>query len=257
MLESYMMGELSDEEMMEVDRLAKKHPAIKEELEKIRKGIIVYAEAAGKQPSNEILKTVFSALPDSRKDIHAKSPDQDTAGPKIKRFRIWPVAATFLLLVSATLNLLFFVRLKDSREQIESLKFERSSLADQVGTAQLKLNHAASRIAQFMNEDNIQVRMDGLAISPTSFAHVFWNKKTNAIFISVDNLPEPPHGHQYQLWAIKSGQSPIDAGIFDHNNQIQKLKVIRGNVSAFAVTLEKEGGTQNATVEKTYVKGFL
>ena len=99
--------------------------------------------------------------------------------------------------------------------------------------------------------------MDGSELSPESFANVFWNKKSNAVFISVDNLPEPPHGHQYQLWAIKEGQAPIDAGIFDHNNLVQRLKIIQGEVLAFAVTLEKEGGTPNATVENTYVKGFL
>ncbi len=108
-----------------------------------------------------------------------------------------------------------------------------------------------------LNKDNVHIRMDGLPLSPESYANVFWNTKTNAVFISVDNLPEPPAGHQYQLWAIKPGQAPIDAGIFDHNKLVQELKIIRGEVQAFAVTLEKEGGSPIASVDQTYVKGFL
>jgi hypothetical protein len=38
---------------------------------------------------------------------------------------------------------------------------------------------------------------------------------------------------------------------------VQELKVIRGDVAAFAVTLEIEGGVQDASVDKTYVKVFL
>jgi anti-sigma-K factor RskA len=38
---------------------------------------------------------------------------------------------------------------------------------------------------------------------------------------------------------------------------VQELKVIKGDVRAFAVTLEKEGGSPIATVDKTYVKGFI
>ena len=127
----------------------------------------------------------------------------------------------------------------------------------QVETVQQELDYASLKVAHFLSVDNIHVRMDGSQLSPKSFANVFWNKNSNAVFISVDNLPEPPHGHQYQLWAIKENEAPIDAGIFDHNNLVQELKVIKGDVIAFAVTLEVEGGTPNATVEKTFVKGFL
>lgn len=257
-LESYIMGELSDEEMREVDYLAEKHPPIKQELEKIRTAVIAYGEATDQQPSANIPQAVLDTLRNQEKDVSTVSTGRQNAlRNKIKRLPAWSVAASILLFISISFNMFFFWRLKNSREQIESLTSERTLLANQVETAKLKLDHAATRLAQFMSEDNILVRMDGLEISPQSYAHVFWNKKTNNIFISVDNLPEPPHGHQYQLWAIKPGQSPIDAGIFDHNERIQKLKIVKGSVTAFAVTLEKEGGTQNATVEKTYLKGFL
>ena len=258
LLESYLMGELSDEEMKEVDRLAARHPVIGQELEKIRKGILTYAEATGNRPHPDVLRAALKTLQDDQEDTQTGlSKLQDTAENRIKSFPVWYVAASVLLLVSITFNLILFRKLRENREEIRSLTTQRTLLAEQVETASLKLDDAETRIAHFTNEDNIRVRMEGSEISPRSFAHVFWNKKTNTVFISVDNLPEPPHGHQYQLWAIKPGQSPIDAGIFDYNEQIQKLKVIKGDVMAFAVTLEKEGGTPHATVEKTYVKGFL
>ena len=244
--------------MRKVDHLADQHPAIKEELEKTRKSITGYAGATDKQPPAIILHKVLNTLEDDLKNTSGDfSRKPDVPGPKVRRSQTWYVAASLLLLISITFNLIFFLKLKDSRKQIRALTEERTLLAEQFESAAVKLNRAETRITHFMNDDNINVRMDGQQISPQSFAHVFWNKKTKAIFISVDNLPEPPHGHQYQLWAIKQGQAPIDAGIFEHNTKVQQLKVIKGDVIAFAVTLEKEGGTQQATVEKTYVKGFL
>ena len=257
-LESYLMGELSDQEMRKVDHLADQHPALREELEKIRKSITGYASATDKQPPAEILHKVLDTIEDDAKSTSKEIPlTPNVSTPKVRRPYTFYVAASLLLLISITFNLIFFLQLKDSRKQIRTLTEERTLLAEQFETATVKLDRAETRITHFLNDDNINVRMDGQQISPQSYAHVFWNKKTNAIFISVDNLPEPPHGHQYQLWAIKPGQAPVDAGIFDHNTKVQQLKVIKGDVIAFAVTLEKEGGTQQATVEKTYVKGFL
>ena len=251
------MGELSEEEMKEVDRIVVEHSIVREELEKIRANLNVYAAATGKQPVEEVLQKVFSALNDESKAVQSPAFQAQTLRHKVHKFPTWRVAATVLLLISLIFNLYFFYELEDSKEQIESLVSDRIALSERAESTARELDLAELRIAHFLNEDNIHVRMDGSDISPQSFANVFWNKRTNAVFISVDNLPEPPHGHQYQLWAIKPGQPPIDAGIFDHNDRVQKLKVIRGEVEAFAVTLEKLGGTQNATVEKTYVKGFL
>ena len=245
------MGELNEQQMIEVDQMVQQHPQVQEELEKLRLAINQYAKASDREPSREILNKVLAGSINSLPDI-------DTVSTEVQyRKPIWAMAATFSLLVSIGFNIYFVSELGEKRNQVEELTSQRNLLAGQVEKTTQQLEYAELRVAHFLNDDNVHVRMDGSELSPESFANVFWNKKSNAVFISVDNLPEPPHGHQYQLWAIKEGQAPIDAGIFDHNNLVQRLKIIQGEVLAFAVTLEKEGGTPNATVENTYVKGFL
>lgn len=260
-LETYLAGELDHEEMLAVDKMAAQHPEISEELTRLRESIVRYARVAHKEPGRRVLTHVLNAIEEEEKGEEKPAPGKplgstgNSNSPGI--FSTWSMAATFLLLVSIGFNFYFFSELQNAEGLVKELAQEKTFLSERAKTATQQLDHANLRIAHFLNGDNIHVRMDGSEISPSSFANVFWNRKTNAVFISVDNLPEPPHGHQYQLWAIKEGQPPIDAGIFDHNALVQELKVIRGEVRAFAVTLEKEGGTQYATVEKTYVKGFL
>ena len=99
--------------------------------------------------------------------------------------------------------------------------------------------------------------MSGSDLSPAAYANVFWDKNTKAVFLSADNLPKPPKGHQYQLWAIEEGKAPVDAGVIEYSPWIQQLKTIEGAVKTFAVTLEKEGGNAVASTDQTYVIGNL
>lgn len=253
------MGELNEEEMLEVDRMAAIYPVIKEELEELRSTLTDYAKEMGMQPSSEVLEGAMKSVKEEEKENFVKilNEEPEVRIERVNAVPVWSIAASILLFVSIGFNIFFFSKLETTRNDLILASQQNNLLAEQVETTNMELDYAALRIAHFLNKDNMHIRMDGTDLSPESYANVFWNTKTNSVFISVDNLPEPPHGHQYQLWAIKAGQAPIDAGIFDHNKLIQELKVIRGQVAAFAVTLEKEGGTPNATVDKTYVKGFL
>ncbi len=258
-LEAYWMGELSNEEMLEVDLMADQYPLIKQELEAIKNTVNKYAAISAQNPSNHLLEKVMSATEEHQASASSLAAEEiaPSLPEKNSTKMYWTVAASILLAVSIGINVLFYSKWQNSEQQLVALNQEVAVLANRVMTTNQQLDDASLRVAHFLNKDNIHVRMDGLDLSPNSFANVFWNRKTNGVFISVDNLPEPPHGHQYQLWAIKAGQPPIDAGIFEHHQRIQELKTIKGDVIAFAVTLEKEGGTQNATVENTYVKGLL
>lgn len=254
------MGELNEQEMLEVDQLAAEHPVISQEIEELRKSISDFATANNRVPPHQILDNVMSSIQENEKASFVRILEEDDPKVVVKRINaipIWSVAASLLFFVSLGFNIFFFSKLGKAEDDLRAATDQQLILADRVERTSQELSYADLRIAHFLNEDNVHIRMDGSEISPESYANVFWNKNTNAVFISVDNLPEPPHGHQYQLWAIESGKAPIDAGIFDHNKLVQELKVIKGDVLAFAVTLEKEGGTPNATVEKTYVKGFL
>lgn len=259
-LEAYMAGELNEVEMQEVDRLAAIYPAIKQELEELRSSITSYAQSTDQAPPSRVLTNALKAIREDEKDrfIHEiENPKNEIQIKRVNVVPVWSIAASIMLVVSVGFNYIFYTEFKSAKDNYELAAYENANLAASVEQASQELQYASLRVAHFLNEDNIHVRMDGLEMAPESFANVFWNAKTNAVFISVDNLPEPPHGHQYQLWAIKPGLAPIDAGIFDHTQLIQELKVIKGNVQAFAVTLEKEGGSPIATVEKTFVKGFL
>jgi len=258
-LEEYVAGELTEEQMLEVEKMSDKHPEIKRELNELQEALNVYAKAAEKKGHRSILDEALLEIKEGEEEhfIAKLNEDQEVVIKRVNVIPVWSIAASILLVISLGFNYLFYSEFKKTKDQLAILEQNNVVLAEKTSNIEQELAYAELKVAHFLNEDNVHVRMDGLEISPESYANVFWNKKSNAVFISVDNLPTPPHGHQYQLWAIKEGQAPIDAGIFDYSQLVQELKVITGDVKAFAVTLEKEGGSPVATVDKTYVKGFI
>ncbi|RYF96535.1 MAG: anti-sigma factor, partial [Chitinophagaceae bacterium] len=81
---------------------------------------------------------------------------------------------------------------------------------------------------------------------PSSIATIYWDKKKAEVFILVNNLPKAPSDKQYQLWAIVDNK-PVSAGVFDVNENSEyllKMTNISGPAVAFAVTLEKRGGSE-------------
>ena len=84
-------------------------------------------------------------------------------------------------------------------------------------------------------------------------AHVFWNKYTKNTFIDISDLPMPPSGKQYQLWAMVADQ-PVDAGIFEMTPEagMQKVKQVQ-QADVWAVTLEPAGGSASPTTDQMYL----
>ncbi len=72
----------------------------------------------------------------------------------------------------------------------------------------------------------------------------------------VESLPKTPTGKQYQLWCIIDGKL-VDMGVIDKEfeNKVLTIKAPKGSVVAFAITLEKQGGSKTPTLEEMYVIG--
>ncbi|RZL14824.1 MAG: anti-sigma factor, partial [Pedobacter sp.] len=96
--------------------------------------------------------------------------------------------------------------------------------------------------------------------TPQAKLMVYWNKKEQKVMVNNANKVLPAHDaqHQFQLWAIVEGQSPVDLGVFSAENEhlIFEMKKI-GAAQAFAVTIEKKGGSPVPTLDQMVVMGAI
>ena len=69
-------------------------------------------------------------------------------------------------------------------------------------------------------------------------------------------MPVNDSARQYQLWALVGGK-PVDLGVFDADAATKDMKEMESiaAAAAFAVTLEKRGGSPAPTMDEMMVIG--
>jgi anti-sigma-K factor RskA len=75
---------------------------------------------------------------------------------------------------------------------------------------------------------------------------VAWNAKTSCGMLSMDQMPDPPPGHDYQLWVLDpSKAAPVSAGVVPRgvpSHHFVASDVHLAGRPGFAVSLERAGG---------------
>jgi len=254
MLELYAMGISSPEENKIVEEHLLEFPELKEELNEIEMSLENYAQANAMQPSPEVKEKLFNQL-FSKEEASGKieapvvSINKRYRRPLLYKFI---AAAVFILLVgSIILNYSYYTKYHQLDDQL--------SIAQQKLDEQERSNQAMNQDLNVMtNKNALPVVLNGTQNAPDAVAKIFWMKNTGEVYIDPTNLPNVPEGKQYQLWAIVDGK-PVDAGMIETSKgtyRIQKMKSF-GNVQAFAITLEKAGGSPTPTMNEMIVSAKM
>lgn len=175
--------------------------------------------------------------------IPAKKTAIEGNGP----WKVLGIAASLLLLFSVGANLFWM----NNRQKIEA---EIAALKSEKQNQQIALNKIQQKLDLFANPNLQLVNLKGVEKHPDTKATVFWDKNSKEVFLSADNLPQVPTGMQYQLWAIVAGK-PVSAGMYtaEKDSKIALSHIVKAQ--AFAITLEKEGGSNTPTMENMFVMG--
>jgi anti-sigma-K factor RskA len=256
LLELYATGISSVEETRIVEDYLKQFPELREELKAIEISLENYAKANAIRPSSSVKEKVFDRIfPDAtvtegKNKISPVIPINRNPQSNLL-FKLMAAASFILLLGSIALNYTYYHKYSNANEQLQ--------IAQQKIDHQEKSNLAMTEDLNVMTNKYAQpVVLNGTPHAPDALAKIFWMKNTGQVYIDPTNLPQVPEGKQYQLWAIVDGK-PIDGGMIATEKgiyHIQKMKSF-GKVDAFAITLEKEGGSPTPTMDEMIVSAKM
>lgn len=256
-LESYVLGTASSDEIKKIWELQKIYPEITAEIEAIEAALLAYAEHGVQELSpglkSKVEKQLFLKEESSAKIIRLPVDQQGKASPTL---RFVAAASVALFVASGIVNFILYKKLGSAKEELASLYSEKSVMAEQFKIQQTTLESKSNEVAMMLKPGNKMIPLKGMELSPRSSAVVIWNTNDKSVYIDGASLPMPSEGKQYQLWALVDGK-PLDAGVFTMTEGgfvMQKMKDMP-NAQAFAVTLEKEGGSPSPTVEAMYLIG--
>lgn len=251
-LEAYALGVSTPAQKAEVEAMLVAFPMLREELAQIEESLLQYAEANAIAPSAGTRARVLEAISSTKKEAPVIP---ITSSKKIN----WLAAASITLLIaSAAGNYILYNRYQYSYSRVLVLENEKSVLAEDLNASKAKYTESSGMLAMINNPATRLVEMKGTPVSPGSKAMIYWDTASADVYVSVASLPEPPAGMQYQLWAIVDG-APVDAGMItmdDDPYMPHRMKRFE-TAQAFAVTLEKAGGSPVPTMEAMYVMGAV
>jgi hypothetical protein len=258
-LESYVLGFATPEEIAEVEQMAIKYPELKVELRAIEDTLESYAFENAEAPpvhlKNQIWNTLIadtintgSAVKETKVIDFNSGEEIDTMAqmsPKPSGFfsSYIRIAASLALLGSVLANIYVLTRWNESKESLTAAINENVHLQKDAKSNEGMMK--PSDVNLLMNPAVKTFKLMGQKVSPNSTVMLALDMKTSTVYLVRGNLPAPPAGMQYQLWAIVDDK-PLDAGVFDIINNTQQLKKVP-LPKVFAVTLEKKGGSAAPT----------
>lgn len=257
-IESYVLGLASAEEIAEVDRMRVQHPEVEQ-------AINDFSTALEDQllenaiPPPDVKHRILQAIKEEEGFASDGETNGEFRGAKVIKIGIWrtvAAAAVILLVISGGINFYLYDRLDKKNADYQALLSERNSLYANNEVIQTSLRNWQQSAEMMVDPAMAVVKMTGAGLpgKEGGLATLLWDTRSKDVYVMPNHLPRPEAGKQYQLWALVDGK-PVDAGVFDMDcNGVCKMKNIP-KAQGFAVTLEKAGGSPTPSLDQMYVKG--
>jgi len=254
LLELFATGIASPEETQMVQNHLAQFPELQQELNEIEMSLENYALSQSIPPTASVKEKLLKELFSNEEKKESKEAPVVSINKKylIPLFYKSIAAAVFILLIgSMILNYSYFNKYHKAQDALE--------VAEKQLQQKEKSNEAMSRDLDVVtNKYAMPVVLNGTPHAPDALAKIFWMKNTGQVYIDPTNLPQVPDGMQYQLWGIVDGK-PVSGGMIETSKgtyHIQKMKSF-GKVDAFAITLEKAGGSPTPTMDQMIVSAKM
>lgn len=274
-LELYALGLCSEEESSRVEEALRSDEQVRKEYDEICEALDHLAAEQSVEPPQFLKEDVLKAI-DALDEVESplskpveteeKITPQKTienTEPKVvalpvNRWQRIAVAAMILLTGSIAANYSLYTRWADAEEEAAVLRNNNMFLTDENGIIQSKYDVMKEQYA-FLGEKNLKtVALKGTEAYPDLEAMVFWDNTDGDVYVVPNGLASLGEDEQYQLWALDNGV-PKDAGMVPvdfADGGAYHLKNISSS-QAFAITIEKKGGSPTPNLEKLVVIGNL
>lgn len=255
-LEAYVLGELSEQERVDVEKNLVQYPQLREELNAIEETQEQLLMGTAIKPRIQVKDALFQKIDDNKEaKVVEFTPDIEQEDDAPNLWRYVAAASVIIAVVSSYLAFDYRNKWKSSETSLADLIAQNQRVAQDYNVVNQRLDKIEQDIKVIDNPAFTRVVMKGTDNAKSSMAYVYWNESSKEVYLSIQSMKELSKENQYQLWAIIDGK-PVDAGVFDGNVAgLLKMKAIGIGAAAFAVTVEPRGGKASPTLETMQVVG--
>ena len=250
LLEQYILGLTTPEESREVEHYAELYPEVKDELHAMGQAMEEYAKQFAIPAPPGIKNAILSEIDSMEQEAQVI---QMNGTPKRKvNWAAWLSGAAAVLFGIFTLQ--YYSASSVLQTELNQVKSEFQAYQVACETNQAEQAESQKLFAMLSNERTIPVRLKGTNLAPEAQAVVYWNDKSESAYLNILNLPKPPEGKQYQIWADVEGKMVNMGLVSERSESFQVLNFI-DHPESFNITLEPLGGSEEPTVSLLFVNG--
>lgn len=243
LIEQFVLGITSPEETAEVERYAAAFPDIQEEIAQLRGAIEDYAKQYAIEPPAGTKDAILD-------EINTIQQNNITSPPT--NWLSWlPMAA---ILASVVLAFNFYQKKNKAEALLIETEDRLATFQKDCEEEKTRLQITQDRYAFLTNKSTQAVNITGTGLSPEANVVVYYNSESESALLNIVNLPEPPAGKTYQMWADVEGVM-IDMGVFKVNDPLLREMFFIKDAESLNITLEPEGGSDHPTVSLLQANG--
>ena len=256
-VESYVMGLVTDQERQEFEAFCAQYHEIAQARENFERSLESSLLQDAVPPPAFLKEKIRDSLFRESQSSEVSEREAEATTP-VRTLYAWKwIAAASVVLLAASLY--WGITNNNRSNKLEDIARENEALRTQLAATNAQLDQVRSDAAALQQPAVKMASLKGTPVSPASYVTVYWDTTNKDVYLMVNNLPKPAGDKQYQLWALIDSK-PVDLGVLQMSQEklihMVKMKGVQ-NAQAFAITLEPRGGSQNPTLDQMYVVGKL
>ncbi len=239
LLEEYMMGTCSSEQIKEVEFYLDNHPEVKSEYDSLQNEINTITEKFTNDTPKGLKEAIISCLEDDSnykvKTVFSKK--------KGVRLQFMPWAAACIALIAS-------ISLFNQKTNLQGTNMEihakMNMVQHQLETAQSQMIVLEEELFISGHDKTSRLLLKGNDLSPSFSSTAFWNDVAGKAILYVNALGDLGKNQCYQIWADVDGEM-INAGILPTKKGPIEINFLR-NATSLNITIEPKGGSDHPNV---------
>jgi anti-sigma-K factor RskA len=241
-IESYVMGLVTDAERHEFESLSAQYPEIVAARNAFELALEEQLLSDAVRPPQHLRKLVEEKL--TTTTAETKTVEQEEEHAPVRRIGVWKwISAASVIIMAGAIY--WGVTSNNKSHELEA---QNRDLQNQLATttAQVQEMKPIMEDAEKLTHGMKMAVVKGTS-DPNMYATVYWDTTTKDAYLMINNMPQPASDKQYQLWALFKGQKPSNLGSLE----ITGKRLLYGmknaqNAEAFAISIEPKGSNPEA-----------
>jgi len=250
LLEDYLLGSLSEEDIAKVEFFINKYPEVKQKFDFIQEDIEKLAHKTALTVPLDVKESILNVTGKLESgDSKVKLKEKGNEVKVVPKTPWWAFAASIAALAFAFTTFYFWNKSSQLKNQLAQTKTELFKVKNLTKDEQAQRAILASQINIISDASTDRFVLKGNEKASEFTTIAYWNKSNQSAYLKIDNLPPLNNKQCFQMWADVDGKM-VSLGVLENSKGGLVTLPFKSNATSLNVTIEQKGGSDHPDVSQ-------